>query len=96
MFFQGLVFLAVLLARASGSPDSSTPPAIDWNAHQWIAPGPNDLRGPCPGLNTYVFCLTNLDMYLSPMQSCQPWLPAKGWKEFEHVSYIGRCIEYVF
>lgn len=19
--------------------------------HQWIAPGPNDLRGPCPGLN---------------------------------------------
>ncbi|KAF5354416.1 hypothetical protein D9758_010761 [Tetrapyrgos nigripes] len=26
--------------------------AIDWNDHQWIAPGPNDLRGPCPGLNT--------------------------------------------
>ncbi|KAL0570572.1 hypothetical protein V5O48_011391 [Marasmius crinis-equi] len=25
---------------------------IDWSAHQWMAPGPNDLRGPCPGLNT--------------------------------------------
>ena len=21
-------------------------------AHPWIAPGPNDQRGPCPGLNT--------------------------------------------
>lgn len=21
-------------------------------AHPWIAPGPNDMRGPCPGLNT--------------------------------------------
>ncbi|KAF5365908.1 hypothetical protein D9758_006642 [Tetrapyrgos nigripes] len=28
-------------------------PRIDWDdAHQWIAPGPNDFRGPCPGLNT--------------------------------------------
>ncbi|KAJ3755156.1 Peroxidase, family 2-domain-containing protein [Lentinula raphanica] len=25
---------------------------IDWNAHQWQAPLPTDLRGPCPGLNT--------------------------------------------
>lgn len=28
--------------------------AIDFSVHPWIAPGSNDSRGPCPGLNTYV------------------------------------------
>ncbi|KAK7444841.1 hypothetical protein VKT23_015159 [Stygiomarasmius scandens] len=52
------------LVNAGGSPDmlSSTrrktsgqprePSIVDWDAHQWMAPGPDDLRGPCPGLNT--------------------------------------------
>nr|7ZBP_A Chain A, Marasmius rotula UPO [Marasmius rotula]7ZBP_B Chain B, Marasmius rotula UPO [Marasmius rotula]7ZBP_C Chain C, Marasmius rotula UPO [Marasmius rotula]7ZBP_D Chain D, Marasmius rotula UPO [Marasmius rotula] len=26
--------------------------AVDFSAHPWKAPGPNDSRGPCPGLNT--------------------------------------------
>ncbi|KAJ3828023.1 Peroxidase, family 2-domain-containing protein [Lentinula raphanica] len=25
---------------------------INWNHHRWIAPGKNDFRSPCPGLNT--------------------------------------------
>ncbi|KAF5378918.1 hypothetical protein D9757_008723 [Collybiopsis confluens] len=25
---------------------------VDWNLHKWEKPGPNDSRGPCPGLNT--------------------------------------------
>ncbi|THU78723.1 hypothetical protein K435DRAFT_699560 [Dendrothele bispora CBS 962.96] len=24
---------------------------IDWDAHQWMAPGADDFRSPCPGLN---------------------------------------------
>ena len=27
-------------------------PASGDTAHQFVAPGPNDIRGPCPGLNT--------------------------------------------
>ena len=27
-------------------------PANGDTAHQFVAPGPNDIRGPCPGLNT--------------------------------------------
>jgi hypothetical protein len=27
---------------------------VDFSQHPYKAPGPNDLRGPCPGLNTYV------------------------------------------
>jgi hypothetical protein len=23
------------------------------SGHEWVAPGPNDLRGPCPGLNAF-------------------------------------------
>ncbi|THU92580.1 Cloroperoxidase [Dendrothele bispora CBS 962.96] len=39
--------LLVCVTEASGGPAE-----IDLNEHQWMAPGPNDFRGPCPGLNT--------------------------------------------
>ncbi|THU90505.1 Cloroperoxidase [Dendrothele bispora CBS 962.96] len=39
-----------LLASVASAKNGSA--EIDWDAHQWQAPGPNDLRGPCPGLNT--------------------------------------------
>ncbi|KAL5121771.1 hypothetical protein ACEQ8H_000458 [Pleosporales sp. CAS-2024a] len=32
--------------------DFTTTPVENTGAHAYIAPGPNDLRGPCPGLNT--------------------------------------------
>lgn len=32
-------------------PNNYVPAAGD-TAHEWTAPGPNDIRGPCPGLNT--------------------------------------------
>ncbi|KAK0475471.1 Chloroperoxidase [Armillaria novae-zelandiae] len=37
-------FVAVLVSSAYAS--------FDWNLHEWKAPGPSDLRSPCPGLNT--------------------------------------------
>ncbi|KAK1233468.1 hypothetical protein PQX77_003364 [Marasmius sp. AFHP31] len=40
-----LVALAVGVAQAQDS-------SFDWSAYPWQAPGPNDLRSPCPGLNT--------------------------------------------
>ncbi|KAJ7242369.1 Cloroperoxidase [Mycena haematopus] len=40
------LFLAI--ATISKGSDASS----DLNAHQWIAPKANDLRSPCPGLNT--------------------------------------------
>ncbi|KAK7453337.1 hypothetical protein VKT23_012016 [Stygiomarasmius scandens] len=43
---------ALLASVARGAYNTTQPPTIDWDAHKWIAPGPNDLRGPCPGLNT--------------------------------------------
>ena len=33
-------------------PGNFTVPAIGDTAHAFVAPGPNDIRGPCPGLNT--------------------------------------------
>ena len=27
---------------------------VNWAEHQFMAPGPDDVRSPCPGLNTYV------------------------------------------
>jgi len=27
---------------------------VNWTEHQFMAPGPDDVRSPCPGLNTYV------------------------------------------
>ncbi|KIK68713.1 hypothetical protein GYMLUDRAFT_36202 [Collybiopsis luxurians FD-317 M1] len=24
---------------------------IDWDSHRWVAPGEDDLRSPCPGMN---------------------------------------------
>jgi len=67
--FCAATVLFTSLVNAGGSPDmlSSTrrktgsqprePSIVDWDAHQWMAPGADDLRGPCPGLNTYVFFL---------------------------------------
>lgn len=48
--------LPTLVPRALESPpgplnDTSAKIGPD-PAHPWIAPGPNDIRGPCPGLNT--------------------------------------------
>ncbi|KAJ8081132.1 hypothetical protein PM082_017974 [Marasmius tenuissimus] len=40
-----LVTLAVGIAQAQDG-------GFDFSAYPWQAPGPNDLRGPCPGLNT--------------------------------------------
>jgi hypothetical protein len=50
---KSLIILAaaltsVLMADASG-PGSG---GVDFSKHPYKAPGPNDLRGPCPGLNT--------------------------------------------
>jgi hypothetical protein len=46
-------FLALLqgafATAAIAQPDSG---GIDFSRFPWKAPGPNDLRGPCPGLNT--------------------------------------------
>ena len=36
----------------STRPGNFQVPAIGDTAHQFVAPGPNDIRGPCPGLNT--------------------------------------------
>ncbi|KIK65154.1 hypothetical protein GYMLUDRAFT_71040 [Collybiopsis luxurians FD-317 M1] len=50
---MNLLFLSfVTLAISSGVRSDSSSAQIDWSAHQWEAPGPNDSRGPCPGLNT--------------------------------------------
>ncbi|KAK1233476.1 hypothetical protein PQX77_003372 [Marasmius sp. AFHP31] len=43
-----LVALAVGVAQAQTQEDI----IIDFNDYPWQAPGPNDLRSPCPGLNT--------------------------------------------
>jgi len=57
---------ALLTSVARGADNTTQPPTIDWDAHQWMAPGPNDLRGPCPGLNTYVLVYRHLFKYLTP------------------------------
>lgn len=33
------------------------------SGHEFVAPGPNDLRGPCPGLNAFA----NHSMYIDPL-----------------------------
>ncbi|THU87946.1 Cloroperoxidase, partial [Dendrothele bispora CBS 962.96] len=48
MFSKSLLSFSLLSLAANAAPTAG----IDWDAHQWMAPGPNDLRGPCPGLNT--------------------------------------------
>jgi hypothetical protein len=45
---KALVLISALLGSALGGSQ------VDFSQHLWKAPGPNDLRGPCPGLNTYV------------------------------------------
>jgi hypothetical protein len=47
-----LTFFTALAALSGVKSGTSTGSEIDWSAHQWQAPGPNDSRGPCPGLNT--------------------------------------------
>lgn len=38
------------------------------SGHEWQAPGPNDLRGECPGL--YVWILNLLDYYDDGLIDC--------------------------
>ncbi|KAF5354382.1 hypothetical protein D9758_010734 [Tetrapyrgos nigripes] len=45
------IFVQTVAASSLAERDSALA-TIDLSQHQWIAPGPNDLRGPCPGLNT--------------------------------------------
>jgi hypothetical protein len=62
--FKALVLVSTSLASAfaSGPAGGSD---VDFSQHPWIAPGPNDVRGPCPGLNTYVqFPHRFLNLYL--------------------------------
>ena len=51
--FTSVIALAISLIKVSGSADN-----VDFSQHPWIAPTSTDLRGPCPGLNTYVLRLT--------------------------------------
>jgi hypothetical protein len=45
---SALLGSVLAVASAGGS-------QVDFSQHPYNAPGPNDLRGPCPGLNTYVY-----------------------------------------
>ncbi|KAJ8081092.1 hypothetical protein PM082_017933 [Marasmius tenuissimus] len=47
MYFKLLSLIALAVGVAQAQHDT-----IDFSAYPWQAPGPNDLRGPCPGLNT--------------------------------------------
>lgn len=48
--------IPTLSARALPSPpgplEDATAKLVNTPGRPWIAPGPNDIRGPCPGLNT--------------------------------------------
>jgi len=35
--------------------------SVNWDEHQFLAPGPDDVRSPCPGLNAYVSLILLLD-----------------------------------
>ncbi|KAK7472206.1 hypothetical protein VKT23_000328 [Stygiomarasmius scandens] len=55
MRFQTLVSLStvslsIFIAKVNGAPYSRDL-TVDWDVHPWMAPGPDDLRSPCPGLN---------------------------------------------
>ncbi|THU90501.1 Cloroperoxidase [Dendrothele bispora CBS 962.96] len=52
MFSKSLLLSFCTTALLVCFTEASGPAEIDFNEHQWMAPGPNDLRGPCPGLNT--------------------------------------------
>ncbi|ESK91441.1 hypothetical protein Moror_2665 [Moniliophthora roreri MCA 2997] len=47
-----LVASAVAFVSAKSVTPRSPHDEIDWSQHPFQAPGPNDARGPCPGLNT--------------------------------------------
>ncbi|ESK91475.1 hypothetical protein Moror_2663 [Moniliophthora roreri MCA 2997] len=49
-----LIASAVAFASARSLMPRSPHDEIDWSQHPFQAPGPDDARGPCPGLNTYV------------------------------------------
>lgn len=48
--------LPQLVVRTLSSPpgplNDTSAKIVNDPAHPWIAPGPDDIRGPCPGLNT--------------------------------------------
>lgn len=62
MLFNIIFVPAVLVGFASAMPDRmpSGEKGIDYSKFKFKAPGKNDLRGPCPGLNTLVFLLAFL------------------------------------
>ena len=47
---------------------------VNWTEHQFSAPGPGDVRGPCPALNTYVsvflFPSARLITSIALLQAC--------------------------
>ncbi|KAI3606102.1 hypothetical protein WG66_004003 [Moniliophthora roreri] len=47
-----LIISVIALASAKGLQPMTPHDEIDWSRHPFQAPGPNDARGPCPGLNT--------------------------------------------
>ncbi|EEB97921.1 hypothetical protein MPER_02663, partial [Moniliophthora perniciosa FA553] len=47
-----LIASAVAFVSAKSVIRSSPHDEIDWSQHSLQAPGPDDARGPCPGLNT--------------------------------------------
>jgi hypothetical protein len=51
---KSLIILAAALTSSVLMADAFGPASggVDFSKHPYKAPGPNDLRGPCPGLNT--------------------------------------------
>ena len=47
--FTSVIALVISLVGASDT--------VDFSQYPWIAPTSTDVRGPCPGLNTYVSIL---------------------------------------
>lgn len=50
------------------------------SGHEYVAPGPNDLRGPCPGLNAFANHSTHLVFYVMTTSSLlTDFLPHNGY-----------------
>jgi len=43
---------AAILPCTVGAVRKFTKQDIDWSQHQYVPAGPDDVRSPCPGLNT--------------------------------------------
>jgi len=43
-----------ILAVRAGVEPTFVRQEVDWSLHAFAPPGPDDVRSPCPGLNTYV------------------------------------------